>query len=106
MSSHRFTGDPEVRCGPRIFRDGGWCRVGANYQWLLLSGFILCQACAGRALQLVDVVQAKDRTMDCAAIMAEVKANNQKMQELATEQSWKVAQNVAAGVAGIIIWPL
>jgi hypothetical protein len=44
--------------------------------------------------------------MDCTAIMAEVQANNQRMQELASEQGWKVAQNVAAGVAGIVIWPL
>jgi hypothetical protein len=67
---------------------------------------MFCQACAGRAPQLVDVVQQKDRYMDCAAILAEVQANNQRVQELANEQGWKVAQNVAAGVAGLVIWPL
>lgn len=41
--------------------------------------------------------------MDCAAIYAEVQANNQKVQELASEQGLKVAQNVAAGVAGFIV---
>jgi len=41
--------------------------------------------------------------MDCAAILAEVQANNQRVQELATEQDWKTTQNVAAGVAGIFI---
>ena len=35
--------------------------------------------------------------------MAEVQANNQRVQELATEQGWKVAQNVAAGVAGFVV---
>lgn len=28
------------------------------------------------------------------------------MQELASEQNLKVAQNVAAGVAGLVVWPL
>jgi hypothetical protein len=44
--------------------------------------------------------------MGCTAIAAEVKANNTKIQELASEQGAKVAQNVAAGVAGLFIWPL
>jgi hypothetical protein len=70
---------------------------------LLLSSFFFWQGCAGRAPQLVATVQPQDRNMDCAAIMAEVQANNQRVQELATEQGWKVAQNVAAGVAGFVI---
>ena len=53
---------------------------------LLVGVFLFCQACAGRAPQLVDVVQSKDRNMDCAAIFAEVQANNQRVQELANEQ--------------------
>jgi hypothetical protein len=63
-------------------------------------------ACAGRAPQPVAVVQAQDRYTDCAAIAAEVQANNQKVQELASDEGAKVAQNVAAGVAGLFIWPL
>ncbi len=59
--------------------------------------------CAGRAPAPVSVVQAQDRYLDCAAIMAEVEANNSKVQQLASEQGLKVAQNVAAGVAGIVI---
>jgi hypothetical protein len=70
---------------------------------LLLSSISFWQACAGRSPQLVAIVQPQDRHMDCAAIMAEVQANNQKVQELATEQGWKVAQNVAAGVAGFVV---
>lgn len=62
--------------------------------------------CAGRSPQPVAVVQPQDRFMDCAAIQAEVLANNAKVQELASESGGKVAQNVAAGVAGVFIWPL
>jgi len=39
-------------------------------------------------------------------IQAEIAANNRRVQELADEQGWKVAQNVAAGVAGLVIWPI
>jgi hypothetical protein len=41
--------------------------------------------------------------MDCSAILAEVQSNNQRVQELASEEGWKVAQNVAAGVAGFVV---
>lgn len=63
-------------------------------------------ACAGRAPQPVAVVQPQDRYMDCLGIAAEVQANNQKVQELASDEGSKVGQNVAAGVAGLFIWPL
>lgn len=65
---------------------------------------MLCLAgCAGRAPAPVSVVQSQDRFMDCAAIMAEIESNNSKVQELASEQGLKVAQNVAAGVAGLVV---
>lgn len=41
--------------------------------------------------------------MDCTAIVAEVQANNTKVQDLASESGLKVAQNVAAGVGGLFI---
>jgi hypothetical protein len=63
-------------------------------------------ACAGRAPQPVAVVQPQDRYADCAAITAEVEANNQKINGLASEQGLKVGQNVAAGVAGLVVCPL
>jgi hypothetical protein len=63
-------------------------------------------ACAGRAPQPVAVVQAQDHYSDCLAIAAEVRGNNQKVQELGSEEGAKVGQNVAAGVAGLFIWPL
>jgi hypothetical protein len=37
------------------------------------------------------------------AIIAEVQANNAKVQQLAGEEGGKTAQNVAAGVAGLFI---
>jgi hypothetical protein len=63
-------------------------------------------ACAGRAPQPVAVVQSHDRYSDCTAITAEIEANNQKVQDLASEQGLKMGQNVAAGVAGLVVWPL
>ena len=62
--------------------------------------------CAGRALQPVAVAQTQDRYADCAAIAVEIEANNQKVTELASEQGLKVGQNIAAGVAGLVVWPL
>jgi hypothetical protein len=59
--------------------------------------------CAGRTPAPVAVVQPQDRFMDCAAVIAEVQANNTKVQQLASDQGLKTTQNVAAGVAGIFI---
>ena len=39
-------------------------------------------------------------------IRAKIEANNAKVTQLANEQGWKVAQNVGAGVVGIVIWPV
>jgi hypothetical protein len=62
--------------------------------------------CAGRSPEPVAVIQPQDRFMDCPAIQTEVLVNNAKVQGLASESGGKVAQNVAAGVAGLFIWPL
>ena len=59
--------------------------------------------CAGRAPAPVAVVQPTDRYMDCAAILAEVNANNERVKQLAADKGLKTTQNVAAGVAGIFI---
>jgi hypothetical protein len=63
-------------------------------------------ACAGRDPQPIATVQVTDTYATCAQISAEIQANNIKVQELADEQGLKTAQNVAAGVAGLVIWPL
>jgi hypothetical protein len=67
---------------------------------------LVLASCAGRAPQPVAVVQPEDRYLDCTAIQAEIVANNKTLQGLASEEGGKVAQNVAAGVAGLFIWPL
>jgi len=63
-------------------------------------------ACAGRDPAPVASVQAQDVYSDCTMIRAEIEANNAKAQQLADEKGLKVAQNVAAGVVGIVIWPV
>ena len=44
--------------------------------------------------------------MTCSAMMAEFASNNAKITELGGEKGAKVAQNVAAGVVGLVIWPV
>jgi hypothetical protein len=63
-------------------------------------------ACAGRDPQPIATVQPQDAYSDCTMIRAEIEANNAKATQLADEQGLKVAQNVGAGVVGLVIWPL
>ncbi len=63
-------------------------------------------ACAGRDPAPVASVQPQDVYSDCTMIRAEIEANNAKAQQLADEKGLKVAQNVAAGVVGLVIWPV
>ena len=69
------------------------------------ASLILC-ACAGRDPQPVATVQVQNSSASCAQITGEIEANNIKVKELADEQGLKVGQNVAAGVAGVFVWPL
>ena len=70
----------------------------------IIAGVAMCcVACAGRDPQPVATVQPTDSYATCAMITAEIQANNIKVQELAGEEGAKVAQNVAAGVAGVVI---
>jgi hypothetical protein len=48
----------------------------------------------------------QDQSMTCTQIRAEIEANNVKAKQLADEQGMKVAQNVGAGVVGVVIWPV
>ena len=70
------------------------------------ASIVLLASCAGRAPNPVTVSQAQDATMTCEAVHAEIAANTTKISALGSEQGAKVAQNVAAGVAGLFIWPL
>ena len=62
-------------------------------------------ACAGRDPHPVAVVQPQDAQSDCAMIRAEIEANNLQAEKLAEDHA-KIAQNVAAGVVGVVIWPV
>src|SRR5262252_10197651 len=70
---------------------------------IVITSSLFVAACAGRAPAPVATVQAQDAMMTCGAIIAEVEANNVKVQQLASDKGLKVTQNVAAGVAGIFI---
>jgi hypothetical protein len=72
---------------------------------LAMLGLAL-MGCAGRDPQPLATVQPQDAYADCTMVQAEIQANNIKVKELADEQGLKVAQNVAAGVAGLVVWPL
>lgn len=63
----------------------------------------LLAGCAGRDPANIPVVQPQDAGLDCAAIQAETDNNNTRLTDLGRESGGKVAQNVAAGVAGIFI---
>jgi len=39
-------------------------------------------------------------------IQAEIQANNVQAEKLADENHAKIAQNVAAGVVGVVVWPV
>ena len=75
------------------------------FQGILLAAVIAATlgACMGRTPQPVAVIQPQDQMMDCTAIYAETQSNNAKIQQLAKDNGWKVAQNVAAGVAGFVV---
>jgi len=70
---------------------------------LAVASAVVISACMGRAPNPVAVVQPQDQSLDCTAIYAEVASNNQKVEQLARDQGWKTAQNVAAGVAGFVV---
>jgi len=67
---------------------------------------LILSACAGRDPHPVAVVQPQDAQSDCAMIRAEIEANNIQAEKLAEENHAKIAQNVAAGVVGVVIWPV
>jgi hypothetical protein len=76
-----------------------------NKPLIAAFAFVL-SACAGRDAQPVATVQIQDASSDCAMINAEIQANNKRAEALSSEQNAKIAQNVAAGVVGVVIWPV
>lgn len=69
----------------------------------LIVAAVALGGCAGRAPAPVQLMQAQDSQMNCGQIIVEVQANNAKVQQLASDKGLKTAQNVAAGVAGLLI---
>ena len=69
-------------------------------------GVAVLGACAGRDPQPIATAQVQDTYATCVQLTAEIEANNIKVKQLADEQGLKVAQNVGAGVAGLILWPI
>jgi hypothetical protein len=39
-------------------------------------------------------------------VQAEIQANNKRAEALASEENGRTAQNVAAGVVGVVVWPV
>ena len=73
---------------------------------LVLAIGMLLPSCAGRDPQPVAISQAADPSLGCEQIRVELAGNDQKIAALAGEKGAKVAQNVAAGVVGVFIWPV
>jgi hypothetical protein len=73
--------------------------------WLPAVAAMLA-GCAGRDAQPIATVQPQDAYSTCAMINAEIQANNKRIETLGSEQNMKVVQNVAAGVVGIVVWPV
>jgi hypothetical protein len=75
-------------------------RWGAAFVAVMFLG-----ACAGRPPELIPLVQTADTQLSCAQIQAETQINNERISKLATEQNWKMGQNVVAGIVGFAVWP-
>ena len=83
--------------------DASWS--GATYVLVMSAAFVL-SACAGRDPHPVAIAQPQDARSDCAMIRAEIEANNVQAEKLAEENHAKIAQNVAAGLVGVVVWPV
>lgn len=73
---------------------------------LILMSALALAGCAGRDAAQIASVQPQDVNSSCTMIRAEIEANNVRAAQLANEQGLKIAQNVAAGVVGLVLWPV
>lgn len=76
-----------------------------NKKATMLACLILA-SCAGRSPNPVTIANPGDHEMSCAGIAQEMQANTRTIAALGGEKGSKVAQNVAAGVVGLFIWPV
>lgn len=72
----------------------------------IATATLLISGCAGRDAHPVAISQPQDASMACAQIQAEIAGNNQLISDLGSERGAKVAQNIVAGAAGLLIWPI
>jgi hypothetical protein len=70
---------------------------------ILCASFFL-SACAGRQANTVAAIQPGDDTLTCDQIVATLKLNTITVKDLMGESSSTTGKNVAAGVAGAIIF--
>ena len=80
--------------------------VRQNIAVLAIGAALSVAGCAGRTPTPVAAVQASDNALTCFQIESEIRANTDKIVELSGEESAKMAQNIAAGVAGLFLWPM
>lgn len=67
---------------------------------IIAGSALLLSACAGRDAHPIAASQPQDNNASCAAVQAELEANNLRISQLGREEGWKVAQNVGAAVVG------
>ncbi|HKK29895.1 MAG TPA: hypothetical protein VKA18_05810 [Alphaproteobacteria bacterium] len=72
----------------------------------LIPVLAVLAGCAGRTPEPVDVVQVHDNELSCEQIRSEILFNAEKITGLEQEQTRKIVQNVSAGLAGVVFFPL
>lgn len=70
----------------------------------LLATSLVLSACAGRSPNPVSEVQDGDATLSCRELAQEVQVNNRAILGLMGEKRANEGRNVAAGVAGAIVF--
>ena len=73
---------------------------------MLLSAILLLPSCGGRSANPISVREVGDSKMDCEDIAAEMAELDSRARRLMSEQENKTGENVAWGVAGLILLPL
>ena len=69
----------------------------------LVAVALITSGCAGRKPAPIDAAQVGDEKMSCDMIAAESRTNAQRIIVLKGEEEGKVAQNIAAAAAGVIL---
>jgi hypothetical protein len=73
---------------------------------LVVAALFITTSCAGRDARPVAISQPQDAAMSCPQLRSEIAGNNRTISELGSERGGKIAQNIAAGVVGVLVWPM